>query len=70
MPTLKLTVEMRRALEARPDQPLEIEDEVTRRVYLLVAKPTEPEMIHQTATKRSRPGLTTWKRYDACRLWR
>jgi predicted transcriptional regulator len=57
MTTLKLTDEIRAALEEHPDQPLEIEDEVTRRVYLLVAKPIRPEMIHRTAREAIQAGI-------------
>ena len=34
----KLTDEQRQALEARPGQPVEIEDDRTQRVYILVAR--------------------------------
>lgn len=57
MSTLKLTDEMRQALQENPDQPLEIEDEVTRRVYLLVAKPTGREMIHATDHEAIQAGI-------------
>jgi len=40
--TLKLTDEMRQAIQQHPGQPLKIEDEQTHQVYLLIAKPTEP----------------------------
>ena len=55
--TIKLTDEMRLALQERPDQPLEIEDEQTQRVYLLIARAEGPEMIHATAHEAIQAGI-------------
>lgn len=49
--TPKLTDEMRQALQQHPNQPIEVEDEQTQQVYLLIAKPSEPnlqfESVHE-----------------------
>lgn len=43
--TPKLTPEMRNALAARPGQPIEVEDEQTHRVYLLVERDQAREQL-------------------------
>ncbi len=48
---------MRQALQEHPDKPPEIEDEVTQRVYLLIVKPSGPEMIHATDHEAIQAGI-------------
>lgn len=43
--TPKLTSEMRDALAARPGEPIEIEDDQTHRVYLLVERDRAREQL-------------------------
>lgn len=57
MTTLKLTDEIRQALQEHPDRAVEIEDELTRQVYLLMPKPPGAEMIHATAHQAIQAGI-------------
>jgi predicted transcriptional regulator len=57
MTTLKLTDEIRQALQEHPDRAVEIEDELTRQVYLLMPKPAGAEMIHATAHEAIQAGI-------------
>jgi len=57
MVTLNLTDEMRRALDQHPDRPLELHDEQTQQVYLLIRKPAGPEMIHATDHEAIQAGI-------------
>lgn len=57
MHTPKLTEEMRRALDQQPGQPLEIEDEATHRVYILVPKEDFPQMVDEQLRRQLQIGF-------------
>jgi hypothetical protein len=57
MTTLKRTDEIRQALREHPGRAVEIEDELTRQVYLLMPKPAGAEMIHATAHEAIQAGI-------------
>jgi hypothetical protein len=55
--TPKLTDEMRHALRSHPDGPVEIEDAETRQVYVLVAKESFRELIHEELLRELQVGF-------------
>ncbi len=55
--TPKLTEEQRQALQANPEKPLRVEDEQTRKVYLVVAEEALPTLWQDYIDREVRKGL-------------
>jgi hypothetical protein len=53
----KLTEEQRQALQANPERPLRVEDEQTRRIYLVVAEDALPTLWQDYIDREVRKGL-------------
>lgn len=53
----KLTEEQRQALQADPKKPLRVEDEQTRKVYLVVAEEALPTLWQDYIEREVRKGL-------------
>jgi bifunctional DNA-binding transcriptional regulator/antitoxin component of YhaV-PrlF toxin-antitoxin module len=53
----KLTDEQRQALEARPGQPVEIEDDRTQRVYILVARDDVESLFDERLRRELQIGI-------------
>ncbi|MGO8745042.1 MAG: hypothetical protein ACLQNE_03540 [Thermoguttaceae bacterium] len=53
----KLTEEQRQALLANPERPLRVEDEQTRRIYLVVAEDALPTLWQDYIDREVRKGL-------------
>lgn len=60
----KLTDEQRQALEARPGQPVEIEDDRTQRVYLLVARDDVQTLLDERLRRELQVGFEEAERGD------
>ena len=55
--TPKITNEMRKALHQHPGKPLEVEDDQTQTVYVLVAKEDFREMVDQELRRQLQIGF-------------
>ena len=55
--TPKLTEEQRQALQANPEKPLRVEDEQTRKVYLVVAEEALPTLWQDYIDREVKKGL-------------
>ncbi len=60
----KLTDEQRQALQANPERPLRIEDEETRKVYLVIAEEALPTLWQDYIDREVRKGLEAADRGD------
>jgi predicted transcriptional regulator len=58
----KLTEEQRQALQADPKKPLRVEDEQTRKVYLVVAEEALPTLWQDYIEREVRKGLEAAER--------
>lgn len=57
MATPKLTEEMRRALAQQPGIPLEIEDEATRQLYLIIPKEAFGQLVDEQLRRQLQIGF-------------
>ncbi len=53
----KFTEEQRQALQANPEKPLRVEDEQTRKIYLVVAEEALPTLWQDYIDREVRKGL-------------
>ena len=60
--TIKLTNEQRLALEANPGEPLRIEDEQTRKVYLVMSEEAMPPLWDGYICREVKRGLDAIQR--------